>query len=678
MTLWLQPDLMRYASAQPATSGAEPTDPFAFPEDPNRPRTPEAGTGGGVRGVDVAVESFGLGGIARPGSWTPIRVNVSYAGSEARSVLVVLEQRDADGDIIELTRETALNPGNNPVLLYTLMPPETLRGDTWNLVVYELDAAGDRAEQLAARVISAQNIIDPDRSVIGVVGTRTANLLDYRGPANDLSYPASGHEFIQVLSGLGPSDIPDRWMGLDMLEALVWIDGDPTQLRGERAEALAEWVARGGHFIVVLPEFDQDWLSPADLPAALRQILPEARITRWEGQTIANQSSAGGVLRHISRYARVPELPLGGGMPQVTLHLMEPQSGTWASNDVVPMMEVELTPPGAQSSRRLAVTVQRGVGLGHVTLTGIPAANQSLNQRLVDLPDAEIFWNRILGWRVDVPERGEWDFVRREEGPQQRARFDLTEVVDDFTQLAWQAEGGVLLALIVFVLYWGISGPIAFATLKKYGFAKWTWMGFVAAAAVFTVISWAGARALRTGGTEIAHFSVIDHVASGPGYQRTVTYLNADLRGYGRRLIEIDRDPADPDENDFSLTLDNGRLALEPHNTLFSFTPFGATSGGFPDVRRYTMSAAEPEQMQPYARSTAKQVVAEWVGSPLDGWQMPRPAQPGREPNVVLDNEQRPISISGVLTHNLPGTIENTRIIYVSNRRARFTPRLPQ
>lgn len=661
-------------AAAPSAAQMRDADPFAPLEDPDRAMGQPGELGGGIRGVDVQVASFGLAGFARPGTWTPVRVNVSYAGNEARNVLVVLEQPDADGDIIEVAREMALNPGANPVLLYTLLPPATLRGDTFDVVVHELDARGERVEQLAARRVPVASIVEPDTGVVGVVGNRTANLLGYRSPVANASIPPTGHEFVHTLSGMSPFDLPDRWMGLDLLEALVWMDGDPADLRGERAEALAEWVARGGHLIVVLPEFEQDWLNPAALPAALRQILPAVRITRWEGQAIVDQFSAGGVLRHISRYSRIPDLPTGGVIPRVNLHLLEPLNGDWTGSGVAPMMEVEVpTPEGA--TRRLAVAAQRAVGMGQVTLVGIPVANQALNQPLVDLPHADVFWNRILGWRVDVISDREWDVARRQ-GTQQRATVKLDEAIPEFTQLAWRAQGGVLLALVVFLVYWAVSGPLAFAALKKRGKARWSWMAFVAAAAIFTAISWVGARSLRAGGIEVAHLSVLDHVAMGPGYQRAVSYINMDLRGYGRRTISIDARPEEPNQNDYPLTLDDGRLTLEPHNTIFSFQPFGRRDAGFPDVRRYQLNAAEPEVIEPYARSTAKLVVASWVGNPQPTWSMPTPESPDTAPTVVTNEYGQVVAIRGRLVHNLPSRLSDTYVLHVTNRRARFTPRL--
>src|SRR5690606_1199411 len=116
--------------------------------------------------------------------------------------------------------------------------------------------------------------------MIAVMGRRGAGLEAYTVRDDSGTPTPTTHELTNVVTGIVPEQAPDAWMGWAPYEALVWIDGDPTELRADQAAALREWIHRGGRLIVVLPSVGQLWLNNAN---PLLDIMPAMEVMRREG-----------------------------------------------------------------------------------------------------------------------------------------------------------------------------------------------------------------------------------------------------------------------------------------------------------------------------------------------------------------------------------------------------------
>ena len=106
--------------------------------------------------------------------------------------------------------------------------------------------------------LTTQSLISENSGLIGVVGRRPAGIDRYAervGTTTDV--PVTGHEITAVADGLNPSLLPDRIHGLRPFEALVWTgataDEQPGKLNVAQADAIREWVAGGGHLVIVVP-----------------------------------------------------------------------------------------------------------------------------------------------------------------------------------------------------------------------------------------------------------------------------------------------------------------------------------------------------------------------------------------------------------------------------------------
>lgn len=608
--------------------------------------------------------TFGLAGTSRQGSWTPIRLVLTSSLDHPQSVLVCWESIDGDGDIAEMSREMVLNPGRREMIwLYLKLPFAATRSSQWNVQVYEVDDQGRRGRAIGFNRFGpgSGRVIDSSEAVIGVLGTRDANLGAYRlARLPGGKVPAAAHEPTNILTIPMVSDLPDRWMGLSILEALVWTQGNPQQLQTAQVEAVEEWVHRGGHLVVVLPEVGQEvWRTSRIAQLVLRGTRSD--VLPWEGQQLANAASCGGLLRHISRDATVARDRRDPPYPVLNLTYFEPDASSWSQVGINPMMEIDVPLFADGSTEPRPVVIQRPVGFGQVTVIGIPLTNTQFHMPGRGFPHAEVFWNQILGRRQDIPDQTDISVADRNLRTRTGGRgVRLSEAFQGMIDLSRKASGGVLLALVVFSIYWVVAGPGGFALLKYKGWVRHSWLAYVGTAAVFTAFCWAGARMLRSADIKPKHVTVLDHVANGE-YQRATTYLTVSLEGYGTRRISIGSADDEPDSR--------------WHNALSSYDAPQLRSIPFPDQRRYQVEADRPAVLDVPARSTSKQFMIQWYGPPQSMWGMPNYLRDADRPRVLTDDTGQATALAGKLIHNLPGTLRDATIYHVENRRSEARPR---
>lgn len=613
----------------------------------------------GAQGVEstsaVSIETFGLGGVWRSGAVAPIQLSVNYSGARPiQPALVVWEQRDGDGDIAEFSQVVALNPGRNVLWLYLPTRFGANASSIWDVIVYDYTDDRRGAQLAATRVRPPSAPRDPDRAIIGVVGLRNANLSDYIFTGQNREHTPLAHEATEILSNLQVEQLPDRWMGLSMLEALVWTQGEPVRLSIDQARAIEEWVERGGHLVIVLPQVGEEWKS-----SRLDPILPDVIVQRIEGLEVRDNASSGGLLRHLGRIDAVTPDTREPRFPIINLHTFLPVGADWSQGTTIPLMEINLPAPGTGVPLRRAVVVQKARGYGRVTLVGIPVADVALNRPGLNLPEGEVFWNHILGRRQDTPSAAEFNAAASNwPGSASRARnpAPISSVIPQEIRLSAAAGKGLLLALVLFIVYWGVSGPLAFTLLRYRNLSRYNWPVFLGITVVFTVMSWLGASALRSNEILPVHLTFLDHVADSP-LQRSTSYLTVALSGYGDRLIDV-RPSATPRADDVR------------HNFVASLSVPNESVQQFPDVRRYLMNSADQSHFRSPARSTSKSLYVSALHAPADGWSMPTFTRDEDRPRIDEAG-----MIRGVVTHRLPGTLRDVTVYYVSNTYSDFSPR---
>ncbi len=601
--------------------------------------------------IDIACDSFGVGGTARVGELVGLRLGLQDSAERPREVLVRVSVRDGDGDFTLYQDAVATNPGfRQPVWVYFHLPFWFNSSSVLTVTAHaalEVDPAPpDPAlpRYSAGRLVGIvrlppQQLVSSQVGMYGVIGRSALGLAPYEGDTR-LDHLVSGHERTEVVTAIELAKLPDRWMGLAQFDMIAWGAGQPGTLGPEAAHALREWVVRGGHLVVVVPRVGETWSDPGTNP--LHDITPPVRFERREGVDL-------GPFEPIIRW------PARGAAPlpvKESLHVFSPATeGGWGEG-VYPILHA---PDGA------CIAVRRLHGAGAVTLIGLDLnAAFFTNARL---PEPELFWHRILGRRCMVMSPTDFDSGPTERrvivAPTGRDAVTLDRDVGSLIDRKGQAAAGVLIGFVVFVAYWLVAGPLGFLVLKRSGHGRHAWVAFLAAAGVFTAIAWGGAAAIRPSRVQGFHLTFLDHVY-GQGWQRARAWVNVLTPVYGEAGISI----GDPQRR-----ADPIAPADRVYNAIAPWEPPGSgVGGGFPDSRGYAVECKLPENIRFPARSTVKQFQIEWSGGPR--WEMPTPQ--GADGPGTLDllpsGQGKPV-LRGVLKHGLPGPLRDVTLIVVRGQR---------
>ncbi len=472
--------------------------------------------------------------------------------------------------------------------------------------------------------------------LIAVVGNIPGGLSGYGQGISEGANPL-GHEVTQVAT-LKVNDLPDRWMGLAMVREIIWNGEKPAELRIEQVRALREWIERGGHLVIILPAVGQDWLALGN--RELAALLPRVEVTRDEAASLAELRPL--LTDEPPTPLRIPDLP-------ITLHSFTPLA------DASPG-EADRILNDAQGR---CIVASRSVGIGAVTLIGIPGWHRELTGR--GLPEADVFWHRVLGRRGHVATQAEFEDIKTKGNlitsgrPARTFDIDIPFVISK----SGRSLAGVMLGLIVFVIYWIVAGPGGFALLKQRGQAKHAWVAFLAASMLFTALAWGGATALRPKRVEISHLSFVDYVF-GQRIQRVRTWASILVPVYGNATVWLESDDA------ASTSSSRFVQAVAPWES-----PKTLSRGSFPDARDYPIDSRSPDRLTFPARATVKQVQLDWAGG-LE-WQSIRPVTADNQdpfrairftpPGTKADPGSQPPILQGKLIHNLPGTLEHVQVI---------------
>ncbi len=567
--------------------------------------------------IAIDVDAFGVGNVVRPGEWTGVRLILQDVVSTApRAVAVRLHVPDPDGDTMLAQREVTLTPGRRQgVWVYAPMP--WTMPAYFTVTIHELgDSQGSETSvgrQLSAKRIAPQAVREPRFDFIGVVGSRVFGLNQYELGMTRVA-PLSSQESFDVVSGMAPEDLPDRWEGLLQYETIVWGDADPARLGTERPRALEEWVRHGGHLVIVMPPVGGIWFTNDD---PLASIMPEANAIRVEGVSYEPY-------RRLLTTKDSDRIPLPSN---ATVHAFERAQG------VDPMRAAPLIdgPHGVVVTRRL-------VGVGMVTVVGLDLSDPEFVQRRIFRADG--LWHRILGKTFPIPFPDNSRNAIQGSRPQPQEQLLDRHFAGSIENTA-QAGVGILLAVVVFVAYWLAAGPLGFGLLKMNNWQRHAWVAFLGTVGVFAVIAWLGAQTLADTTVRAKHLTFLDHVY-GQSYQRTRTFAGVMMPGYGDRTISVKEGAVDT----------NSRNLISGWSDP---TGFGLTTR-FPDARAYVYSVRDGSSLRSPVRSTVKTVRAEWGGGVV--WQTPRPTAPAFEPRLEGANR-----MSGRLVHGLPGGLEGVQII---------------
>ena len=654
--------------------------PQTGPATANRAMSSLGSSPGGVASeVQLVVRSFGVGNRPRQGEWTGVEIELTDSADKPRNVLVRLACDDIDNDTLWTQRTVVTNPGARQLVwLYFRLPFSARIGSEFPITAHEAEeiagsgdpgtasagGGGVGAQFRATKLIGALRYrmqtdpVDKTSCLFAVVGTRGGGLEQFvrTVPPQGVAFAGgggsrTGHEVIEVIGGLTPQTLPDRWMGLSQFEVTGWTGtgtGDqPSQLREGQAEAIREWVKRGGHLCIVLPPVAQPWIGSPSNPLA--DIMPLVRVDRVEGVDLSRYRS----LLTTSREASLPT--------DAVVHTFVPENA--GPYEAMPIMA---GPDGE------CVVVRRIIGSGAVTVIGIDLTSRKLND-VENALRADHFWNRVLGKRAPLFSVSDWqNEIKRSSGAHPYSgpatALEIDTPIGTAIASNAKAAAGVLLAFVVFLAYWLIAGPLGYYLLKSRGKKQHAWLAFVGAAAVFTVVAWGGANMLKIRSVEGKHLTIVDSIY-GQTTHKAKSWMSVFLPRYGEQSLSVapKADSAGVGWRNLIAPLDS------------SDTQGAATFVAFTDSRGYTSEARSPDTIAVPARATTKQVQVDWAGVLPANWGMIRPLADSSVPvgqEITLHarkdskSGERRWAIEGTLVHNLPGPLKNVQFWVVEGQKS--------
>jgi len=620
--------------------------------------------------IDVTLLHFGVGDVARGGGPVAMQLQLRSSLPSPVELEVVWELPNADLDIAEHSRSFVLNPGQaQRRWIYGTLPPigeGMLDSAVFDLRLYER-SGGQRVRDLGTARVgpaiaeNAPRSLGLENDAVLVVGNRGLGL-DIYGPQRDGLNPAM-HTLTAVARITDPDGFPDRWEGYSTFDAVIWASGSitPAALTEESARALTEWVERGGTLIVTLPSAGDPWSIGASGAHVLSGVMPPAAPRKIDDVAIRDllpMLSVDEALRNPAAKTRIavfdPDSLKGGWLPFVRIPAPRGPDG-------MPI----LTPESVDGA---VIAVRKSVGFGSITVVGLDVDELAASAlQTPPLPQGDVFWNRLLGRRSDTPSGLEFEVLEQSDRLARFAsglsqRIELGGGIANEIGLAGQAAVGVLAATSVFALYWLLAGPLGFAVLKSMRRERWSWVVYVGVAAIFSVAIFLIGRSFSGQQARIQHLTVLDAIEAVPGEsdplqsqrRRAVGWLSLFAPQYGAVEVALDPDARK-----------NLQGSSPIRNTLTSWRAPDADVQGFPSQERYVVALDRPDLVAAPSRSTSIDFETRWLGAVDPKWGlMPRASKPVE---VTIDRSTNPatISMSGELTHGLPGNLTGVQIVHI-------------
>lgn len=604
-------------------------------------------------GVDVQLEQFGVGNAWRPGDPTGIQLLLTSREPGEEQYWIEWDLPTADGDVAEYGRRIALTPGQpRDAWLYGPLRP-WVTDETGMLVrVRELDD-GEPGDTIAVYRFIPRNVapiqIHPTSSLLGVIGTRRAGLDQYSAPGGNLNQrPKSANEATAVIAIPELDLLPDRWEGLQSYEALVWTDLEP-DLRPSQETALVEWIRRGGHLVIVLPETGNPWNLGSSIGGPLADLMPPA--------PRRDESIPIGML--------LPELVKGRTPAQASSRMaMRTFRDLHGSYDALTSQQQWESVHALADGRVYAI--QRPVGHGRITVIGLDIASEKLallgmqlasneGSSIRSVPEADRFWNRILGRRVDTPDQVTLTAMEEAEVLNTTRPTGLMEIDDRLVSepiaMSEQAGTGLMLAFIFFMAYWLIAVPGTWWYLGKRNLRQWSWPAFMAWGIVFTIFGWLLVESMQDRNIRVQHITVLDHVYNEDG-QRAVSWLSIYTPGYGDRMIELEQD-------------------RDARNLLASWSAAGSEQQAFSDSTNFSVDLERrPDRAILPSRGTTMDLHANWLGTvDRNDWGGLIRVQHDDPIVVRRDGKGKEIGLEGTILSDLPGDLQQVRITWIHSNR---------
>jgi hypothetical protein len=445
----------------------------------------------GFRAATPTGSSF----IARTGQWAPIQLRLSLQGTLAFQGQIRCETPDLDGDLVcycQFPVVLTAQAGPRRVFSYAVFST-TRTGSNSPPAFAEVLTEGlplDRFRLPDFELASGDCLIILDISERPVARLRSLQTDDWA--ADQTTFAGRPYYRAVLICSLSPEELPDRWFGLEAINAIVWDRPNPTDPQiAQKLDVLRQWVECGGQLIVGL---GSAW--PATSQSQLAPLLPlEAAQNAAAGKPQPDKTHRSSALTDFYR-------AFGAADPQAREKPPRP-------------LAVTVAPVRARKGALPIITTQLEDGT-HVDLMAahwlrsgrVIALAASLDE-LLQTPVNDSFFGQLFNLHPTTPKfrqkelKANYFFSRAQTGSLYNG---LTEPI------SFRAFGGalVLAAFAFAVAYIGVGTLASWVWLRHRGILSASWPVFAAIAIAASGLSLATVAALRriSGGLRVV--SLVD------------------------------------------------------------------------------------------------------------------------------------------------------------------------
>ena len=613
------------------------------------------------------VESIGFGGHYRPNTWTPMKLRIRPTIGKPATYKLAIMQEDMDRDRVLFTRPFTLN--GNPeggrieerVWVYFLPQPRDLQQvrnvqELTNILkVFLCKEDGTQLVQLPIPP-GTPRLIDLDQpSAFGIGSQRGARFILTVGtsqsrPFGDIYADAHGITEEVIFQGVTPSDLPQNVLGYQAVDAIVWMDADPTEAKTETISAIQEYVSAGGKLVVTQ---NPDWqrmkeseLAPL-LPVELTGVEDELGLTS---------------LRHLAEVPR-PKQKLDDSRSiylrrirgENEVHLLDPWSDT--IDRKIPIAKATVRPGAVvdayQYEDRKAPYLARWM-YGHGTVVWAAqdfGSRDLLSQTQFRQVGWENVWDKVFDWphatitkhmaQLTLAEQKQFHDWNKEYQTIYKNAMNNTDVSSSLLgamELPRRGAALVALAVVFFIGYWLVAGPGSYFFLLAKKQARYSWVAFAVCAVAATGVTILLVRLVLRGPPQLQH---VTFVRVTPGQDAVV---------HSQFGLYIPRDGMQ------EIALRDTSMKRAAYVTPYPVHPVHLVdTSEYPAYMEYEVpvpdrTAEGPPSIRVPYRSTLKKFQARWVGK-----------LPGTiEGKVRLSDT----SLSGVLSNNTGIDLDNVYLIY--------------
>lgn len=191
--------------------------------------------------------------VTREGRWTPVLLQVQAQGSEHFQGELRIDRVDLDGDIVSYTDRPVALTGNEGVKRVWCYVAPTREDQRTPVMV---DVIADGGAQITSIKAPEFGFISDDVQLILDISARplTAirNLLDSGSNSYNDSRSPDEHGYYRKIcvATLPFRDLPDRWIGLESANVIVWDEPDVDKVSPAQLDALVTWVRNGGQLVL--------------------------------------------------------------------------------------------------------------------------------------------------------------------------------------------------------------------------------------------------------------------------------------------------------------------------------------------------------------------------------------------------------------------------------------------